>query len=106
MAQKNRDSDRAAMKAVVVEVADHFLSLDDLPEVGIHFARLQREGHSIESAKAMIGSIITTHIYLAKKKGAPVDYTRLKLELARLPKLSSAADPHQIDIREINEKPA
>ena len=104
MLVKTRDS--ARMKKLIGDVVDQCLASNETPEVGIHFARLQREGHSVESAKAMIGAILVTHICLAKKKGTKIDYSTLKAELSRLPRLRSVSDAHQLDIRGLNEETA
>jgi hypothetical protein len=85
----------------VFAIADHFLATNEMPEVGIHLARLQREGHSRDSAKAMIGTALLTSIYFAKKNGVPLDYPKVKRELARLPKLSSPLDARSVDIRDL-----
>ena len=93
--------DSARFEEAVFQVADRFLSSPDTPEVGIHFSRLQREGHSIETAKRMIGTTIVTHIYLSEKKKTAIDWSLVKSELARLPKIGVAPDGRTLDIRGI-----
>ena len=101
-----RTVDSIRMQKAIGDVVDRCLASNEMPEVGIHFSRLQSEGHSIESARAMIGAVLVTHIYLAKKKGTSIDYDALKSELARLPRLRPPGDVHQIDIRGIDESTA
>jgi hypothetical protein len=99
MRERSKASDKVGR--AVFAIVEHFLATNQMPEVGIHLARLQREGHSHDSAKAMIGTTLLTNIYLAKKNGIPMDCPKVKRELARLPKVSSPLDPRSVDIRDL-----
>ena len=99
MSPKKRDKDADEIERLIFDLADRFLASSEMPEVGIHFARLQKEGHATESAKRMIGTVLLTNLYLGRKSGTSVDVVQLKVELARLPKLGVAPDGRMLDIR-------
>ena len=95
-------SDVEEIKKLILEMAEKFIASPEIPEVGIHFARLQSEGHSTDTAKQMIGTVIVTHVSLCRKKGSPIDRPLLRSELARLPKLGSTPGGYRVDIRGID----
>ena len=95
----------AEFEKLVFEVAEKALSAPDMPEASIHFARLQREGHSVEDAKRMIGVVLVTTISLAKAKKRPVDRAQIRAELARLPTVGTAPDGRILDIRGFEHLP-
>ncbi len=47
----------------------------------------------------MIGTILVTNLYLARKDDAPIDLGQLRSDLAKLPKLGVAPDGRTLDIR-------
>lgn len=83
----------------VLALAKQVIASNEMPEAGIHFTRLRSEGHSEETAKRMIGSVLLAHVYLAKQRDAVIDRTQIRAELAKLPKSVLPPDGTAIDIR-------
>jgi len=93
VAHANHTPSPEQLAKVCLDLADRGLSSPDTPEVGIHFARLQKEGLALERAKRAIGSVLLVHISIAKKRNLPVDRAELRAALAQLsPSLIAKAE--------------
>ena len=91
-------NEHAEFEKVVFEVAEKAIAAADMPEAAIHCARLQREGHSAEDARRMIGVVLVTTLSSQRRRKSGRS-RGLRAELARLPKIGVAPDGRVLDIR-------
>ena len=75
------------LKAVILEVVDNQLRANDPPETRLTLERLIKEGHSEETAKELIGCIVTSEIFDVMKNKEEFNPARYRAALARLPQL-------------------
>ena len=84
---QSRDAETAnpALRAAILEVVDNQLRDNTPPETKETFERLQREGHSVDEAKRLIGVTVMSEIYDVMKSQQPYNQARYVAALKRLP---------------------
>ena len=75
------------LKAVILEVVDNQLRANDPPETRLTLERLIKEGHSEETAKELIGCVVTSEIFDMMKNMKEFNPERYRAALAKLPQL-------------------
>ena len=72
------------LQALILEVVDKQLLLNNPPETRTTLNRLIKSGHSEEQAKKLIGSVVTEFIFDAMKNNIPYDEARYRRRLDEL----------------------
>ena len=97
---KKKNTDSKKLDAAVLEVFEQAFASSEIPEVGIHFARLLRDGHSVEEAKRLIGTTLVAHLFVARKEKKAPNWSVLRQELAQLPMIDPMGSGQLIDFNE------
>ena len=76
-----------ALRAAILEVVYNQLRDNTPPETRETFERLQREGHSVDEAKRLIGVVVSYELFDVLKSKQPYNEARFVNSLKQLPKL-------------------